>query len=196
MSIVDYPAVATISGFVVVAVADPAVVPVVDPAAVALADFAAVTTTALLLLQWLTLLLLQWLTLAACVVMWGPCLTELLLSKWELGKLYSGSIRQIFTTMGNCQCFSDCAPVFLISLPVFNQLVQLVTLSPLVLQNGYNSVHDIFHQNFDKNNSVKSETGLFNYVSLKRSIYVQHRRIKNNLQWQLYYKIIHSSGID
>jgi len=29
--------------------------------------------------------LLEWLTLAACVVMWGPCLTELLLSKWELG---------------------------------------------------------------------------------------------------------------
>jgi len=26
----------------------------------------------------------QWLTLAACVVMWGPCLTELLLSKWEV----------------------------------------------------------------------------------------------------------------
>jgi hypothetical protein len=30
----------------------------------------------------------QWLTLAACVLMWGPCLTELLLSKWELGKNY------------------------------------------------------------------------------------------------------------
>jgi hypothetical protein len=95
MSIVDDPAVATISGSAVVAVADPAVVPVVDPTAVALADFAAVTTIALLLLLWLTLLLLQWLTLAACVVMWGPCLTELLLSKWELGKLFSGSIHQI-----------------------------------------------------------------------------------------------------
>jgi hypothetical protein len=68
----------------------------------------------LLLLQWLILLLLQWLTLAACVVMWGPCLTELLLSKWELGKLFSGSIHQIFTT-------HDCAPEFFIYLPVSNQ---------------------------------------------------------------------------
>ncbi len=145
LTIVDDPAVATISGsavvavadpavvpvvdpaavaladFAVVAVADPAVVPVVEPAAVALADFADVTTTALLLLLWLTLLLLQWLTLAACVVMWGPCLTELLLSKWELGKIFNGSIHQIFTTMGHVQCFSDCAPVFLIYLPVSNQ---------------------------------------------------------------------------
>jgi hypothetical protein len=42
----------------------------------------------MVLLPFTLLLWFQWLTLAACVLMWGPCLTELLLSKWELGKNY------------------------------------------------------------------------------------------------------------
>ncbi len=71
------------------------------------------------------------------------------------------SSNTVFTTMGNVQCFSDCAPEFFISLPVSNQWV---TPSPFVLQNRYYSVNDIFHQNIDENSPVKSETGLFDKV--------------------------------
>jgi hypothetical protein len=45
----------------------------------------------------LLLLWFQWLTLAACVLMWGPCLTELLLSKWELGENYTNMSQCFFS---------------------------------------------------------------------------------------------------
>jgi hypothetical protein len=50
------------------------------------------------------LLWFQWLTLAACVLMWGPCLTELLLSKWELGENYT-NISQCFFSNKNLDTF-------------------------------------------------------------------------------------------